>query len=215
MGGDHCCRRVLQGQLVLLRRMDLTWLKSSECRCFSCFKYNRCGCVRWRFEYQCCCGSAALSRPPSVADTTDEITMVPSFFLVFYFFSGAYLLLSIDQLDKADVPTIPQSYIYLLAVQCIISLYEGFALCSGPIYGHLAIQRPGDAAIRPHLPWISTLFQRTSKHIASISCNLSSHQHGPPFSQCKPFENPNVGPQPLKGGARHCGDRSRREALLL
>ena len=58
---------------------------------------------------------------------------------------------SIDQLDKADAPIIPESYIYLLAVQCIISLCEGFASFSGPIYSHLAIQRPraaGDAVVR-------------------------------------------------------------------
>ncbi|KDR71626.1 hypothetical protein GALMADRAFT_254004 [Galerina marginata CBS 339.88] len=57
----------------------------------------------------------------------------------------------IDQLDKADAPPIPESYIYLLAVQCIISLCEGFASFSGPIYSTIAIQRPraaGDAVVR-------------------------------------------------------------------
>ncbi|KAF9559372.1 hypothetical protein CPC08DRAFT_666543 [Agrocybe pediades] len=57
----------------------------------------------------------------------------------------------IDQLDKADAPAIPETYIYLLAVQCIISLCEGFASFSGPIYSTIAVQRPraaGDAVIR-------------------------------------------------------------------
>lgn len=58
---------------------------------------------------------------------------------------------SIDQLDKADAPAIPESYIYLLGVQCIISLCEGFASYSGPIYSNIAIQRPraaGDSVVR-------------------------------------------------------------------
>ncbi|KAF9484605.1 hypothetical protein BDN70DRAFT_825412 [Pholiota conissans] len=57
----------------------------------------------------------------------------------------------IDQLDKADAPAIPESYIYLLGVQCIISLCEGFASFSGPIYSTIAMQRPraaGDAVVR-------------------------------------------------------------------
>ncbi|EAU83566.2 hypothetical protein CC1G_07939 [Coprinopsis cinerea okayama7 len=57
----------------------------------------------------------------------------------------------IDQLDKADSPPIPESYIYLLAVQCIVSLCEGLASYAGPIYTTLVIQRPraaGEAAVR-------------------------------------------------------------------
>ena len=58
---------------------------------------------------------------------------------------------SIDQLDKADAPPIPESYIYLLAVQCIVSLCEGFASFSGPIYTNIVMQRPrapGEAVMR-------------------------------------------------------------------
>lgn len=58
---------------------------------------------------------------------------------------------SIDQLDKADAPAIPEAYLYLLAVQCIVSLSEGFASFSGPIYSQIALQRPraaGDAIVR-------------------------------------------------------------------
>ncbi|KAJ6531650.1 hypothetical protein DFH09DRAFT_1409114 [Mycena vulgaris] len=54
-------------------------------------------------------------------------------------------------LDKADAPPIPESYIYLLAVQCIVSLCEGFAAFTGPMYSTIVIQRPraaGEAVIR-------------------------------------------------------------------
>ena len=70
---------------------------------------------------------------------------------------------SIDQLDKADAPPIPESYIYLLAVQCIVSLCEGFASFSGPIYTNIVMQRPrapGEAVIRaPPALDLSTLPQ--------------------------------------------------------
>ena len=58
---------------------------------------------------------------------------------------------SIDQLDKADSPPIPESYIYLLGVQCLVSLCEGFASFVGPLYNTLMVQRPrsaGDPVIR-------------------------------------------------------------------
>ncbi|PPR07017.1 hypothetical protein CVT26_005212 [Gymnopilus dilepis] len=64
---------------------------------------------------------------------------------------SAMKLQCIDELDKADAPPVPEAYIYLLAVQCIISLCEGFASFSGPTYTSIAIQRPraaGDAAVR-------------------------------------------------------------------
>ncbi|KAF8626562.1 hypothetical protein AX15_004804 [Amanita polypyramis BW_CC] len=57
----------------------------------------------------------------------------------------------IDQLDKADAPPIPESYIYLLTVQAISSLCEGFAAFAAPLYNSIVIQRPrapGDAVIR-------------------------------------------------------------------
>ena len=54
-------------------------------------------------------------------------------------------------MDKADSPPIPESYIYLLAVQCIVSLCEGFAAFIGPIYTSIVVQRPrtaGESIIR-------------------------------------------------------------------
>jgi hypothetical protein len=52
---------------------------------------------------------------------------------------------SIDQLDKADAPPIPDDYIYLLAVQCLVSLCEGLASFTGPLYTLLVIQKPRSA----------------------------------------------------------------------
>lgn len=48
---------------------------------------------------------------------------------------------SIDQLDKADAPPIPESYIYLLAVQCLVSLSEGLASFTAPLYASIVIQQ--------------------------------------------------------------------------
>ena len=58
---------------------------------------------------------------------------------------------SIDQLDKADAPPIPESYIYLLGVQCIVSLCDGFATYTAPLYTAIMVQKPraaGDAVVR-------------------------------------------------------------------
>lgn len=60
-------------------------------------------------------------------------------------------IFSIDQLDKADSPPIPESYVYLLGVQCIVSLCEGFTSFTGPLYTSIVVQRPraaGDPIIR-------------------------------------------------------------------
>ena len=86
---------------------------------------------------------------------------------------------SIDQLDKADAPPIPEPYIYLLAVQCIVSLCEGFASFSGPIYTNIVMQRPrapGEAVIRaPPALDLSTLPQNDlqTKHLFIIQSIIS------------------------------------------
>lgn len=49
---------------------------------------------------------------------------------------------SIDQLDKADAPPIPEAYIYLLGVQCLVSLSDGLAVYVFPLYNTLAVQKP-------------------------------------------------------------------------
>ena len=53
--------------------------------------------------------------------------------------------LSIDQLDKADSPPIPESYLYLLGVQCLVSLCEGFANFTAPLYNSIMVQKPRSA----------------------------------------------------------------------
>jgi hypothetical protein len=45
---------------------------------------------------------------------------------------------SID-LDKADAPPIPEVYIYLLGVQCLISFSDGPAAYAIPLYSTLAV----------------------------------------------------------------------------
>ncbi|KAG2129622.1 hypothetical protein DEU56DRAFT_741289 [Suillus clintonianus] len=77
--------------------------------------------------------------------------------------NSAMKLQCIDQLDKADSPPIPEAYIYLLAVQCIVSLCEGFASFTGPLYTSIMVQRPraaGEPLIRaPAALDLSTLVQ--------------------------------------------------------
>ncbi|KAI0338792.1 hypothetical protein BDW22DRAFT_1362507 [Trametopsis cervina] len=58
---------------------------------------------------------------------------------------SAMKLQCIDQLDKADSPPIPDPYIYLLGVQCLISLCEGFASFVAPLYNSIMVQKPRSA----------------------------------------------------------------------
>jgi hypothetical protein len=65
--------------------------------------------------------------------------------------SSADTARSIDQLDKADAPPIPESYIYLLGLQCLVSLCDGFQSFTAPLYTSLVVQRPraaGDTVVR-------------------------------------------------------------------
>ncbi|KAG1719544.1 uncharacterized protein EDB91DRAFT_1240566 [Suillus paluster] len=98
--------------------------------------------------------------------------------------NSAMKLQCIDQLDKADSPPIPEAYIYLLAVQCIVSLCEGFASFTGPLYTSIMVQRPraaGEPVVRaPAALDVSTLPQDdpTTRHLHHplsfiISTNLS------------------------------------------
>ncbi|EKM50999.1 uncharacterized protein PHACADRAFT_128641 [Phanerochaete carnosa HHB-10118-sp] len=64
---------------------------------------------------------------------------------------SAMKLQCIDQLDKADSPPIPEPYVYLIGVQCLVSLSEGFASFVGPLYNSLMVQRPraaGEPVVR-------------------------------------------------------------------
>ena len=59
------------------------------------------------------------------------------------------LSVSIDQLDKADAPLIPEAYIYLLGVQCLVSLSDGLAGYTFPLYNTLAVQKPPAGSTEP------------------------------------------------------------------
>ena len=56
---------------------------------------------------------------------------------------------SIDQLDKTDAPPIPEAYIYLLGVQCLVSLCDGLAGYAIPLYNTLAVQKPPAGSSEP------------------------------------------------------------------
>ncbi|KAG1875783.1 hypothetical protein F4604DRAFT_1903720 [Suillus subluteus] len=86
----------------------------------------------------------------------------------------------IDQLDKADSPPIPEAYIYLLAVQCIVSLCEGFASFTGPLATSIIVQRPqaaGEPVIcAPAALDLSTLPQDdpATQHLIIVRCMVES-----------------------------------------
>ena len=48
----------------------------------------------------------------------------------------------IDQLDKTDAPPIPETYVFLLALQCLNAIADGFATSTLPIYSELMNRRP-------------------------------------------------------------------------
>ena len=87
---------------------------------------------------------------------------------------------SIDQLDKADSPPIPESYLYLLGVQCLVSLCEGFANFTAPLYNSIMVQKPrtaGEPVIRaPPALDLSTLPQEepTTKQLHTVHSMVES-----------------------------------------
>ncbi|KAF8991283.1 hypothetical protein BDZ89DRAFT_1173334, partial [Hymenopellis radicata] len=92
---------------------------------------------------------------------------------------SAMKLQCIDQLDKADSPPIPESYIYLLGIQCLVSLCKGLASFTGPFYTQIVIQRPraaGEAVNRaPPALDISTLppDEAATKHLIIVQNIIS------------------------------------------
>lgn len=78
----------------------------------------------------------------------------------------------IDQLDKAEPPVIPETYIFLLALQCLSSLSEGFATYSLSAYSSLVAAKSkaaGDAPSRspPALDW--SILDRTDPKVVSLA----------------------------------------------
>ncbi|KAG8814900.1 hypothetical protein FRC17_000932, partial [Serendipita sp. 399] len=55
---------------------------------------------------------------------------------------------SIDQLDKADAPMIPEGYIYVLGLQCLVSIAEGFASSVLPAFAMLTPKAPNSDPTR-------------------------------------------------------------------
>jgi len=87
---------------------------------------------------------------------------------------------SIDQLDKADSPAIPDSYIYLLVLQSLVALADGFAAYVFPLYTTIVIQRPraaGETSVRaPPALDLTTLNQDdpTTRGLQSVNGMVDS-----------------------------------------
>ena len=73
------------------------------------------------------------------------------------------LSVSIDQLDKTDAPLIPEAYIYLLGMQCLVSLSDGLAGYTFPLYNTLTVQKPpaGSKSVRAPGPLDPTTLPKT------------------------------------------------------
>ncbi|CAG7850918.1 SubName: Full=Related to MON2-Peripheral membrane protein with a role in endocytosis and vacuole integrity {ECO:0000313/EMBL:CCA72019.1} [Serendipita indica DSM 11827] len=54
----------------------------------------------------------------------------------------------IDQLDKAEAPAIPEGYIYVLGLQCLVSIAEGFAASTLPAFALLSPKGTDSAPMR-------------------------------------------------------------------
>lgn len=50
---------------------------------------------------------------------------------------GFCCLASIDQLDKVEPPALPETYLYLLSLQCFNIIVEGFASAVTPVYSSI------------------------------------------------------------------------------
>jgi hypothetical protein len=59
------------------------------------------------------------------------------------------LSVCIDQLDKADTPLIQSAYKYLLGVQVFVSISDGLAEYTFPLYNTLALQKPPAVSTEP------------------------------------------------------------------
>lgn len=100
-------------------------------------------------------GAVAGAVPPGLSVTTSTLK-----------------LQCIDQLDKADAPPIPETYIFLLALQCLSSLSDGFATYTLSTYSAIIANRPrgpGEAASRAPsaLDW-TTLDPKSDAKVASL-----------------------------------------------
>jgi len=60
-----------------------------------------------------------------------------------------FLSVSIDKLNKADAQLIAEAYLYLLGVQCLLSLSDSLAGHSFPLYITLTVQNPPVGSTEP------------------------------------------------------------------
>ncbi|KAM0789810.1 hypothetical protein ACM66B_006661 [Microbotryomycetes sp. NB124-2] len=89
--------------------------------------------------------------------------------------SSSLKLQCIDQLDKADAPPIPDTYIFLLALQCLSSLTEGFASFALSTYTTLMQSRTkpqpttnhGPSQALPAVDWAS-IKEDSAEHSGSL-----------------------------------------------
>ncbi|KAF8492088.1 hypothetical protein F5888DRAFT_248189 [Russula emetica] len=129
----------------------------------------------------------------------------------------------IDQLDKADAPLIPEAYIYLLGLQYLVSLSDGLAGYTFPLYtrsrsrNHPRIQ-PSPCVRRAHStlhccpkpsqPWAANCAHDGERRPARASCGpLLPPCHEPlrlHFRRCAADE---------LQGASHCPPHLMRSSL--
>lgn len=75
----------------------------------------------------------------------------------------------IDQLDKADAPPIPDTYIFLLALQCLSSLSDGFASYTLSLFSAVNATRPSASSARaPVALDFDELDAATDSRVASL-----------------------------------------------
>jgi hypothetical protein len=99
------------------------------------------------------------------------------------------LSVSIDQLDKADAPLIPEAFIYLLGVACLVSLSDGLARYTSPLYNTIAVQKPPAGSMEParalahstllRCPKPSLPVRDAERSVACASCGPLPPYHEP------------------------------------
>ncbi|GAA5977223.1 hypothetical protein JCM11641_003881 [Rhodosporidiobolus odoratus] len=90
-------------------------------------------------------------------------------------FTASMRLQCIDQLDKADPPPVPDTYIFLLALQCLSALADGFATYALSAYGEVLARQArvgGKESARSVAPraldWAALADSSSDPQIASL-----------------------------------------------
>ena len=69
----------------------------------------------------------------------------------------SFISVSINQLDKTDVLLIPEVYIYLVGIHCLVSLCDGLAGYAILLYNALAVQKSPAGSHPPEPGWPALL----------------------------------------------------------